>query len=157
MWCLINQSVDTLSMCLYYIFACFKAYECWHDNYFMYIYCMFLTIHWFLLSCVFVYICLCLYVSILYDCVLHDYHFSAWWLSTPNCYVQLWYIHVHNIDWFFCHDYLTHFVMYIHIIVHLIRLDTLIFFLFITLIIFSMLFIHLVYSSCLSCFLLAYV
>ena len=42
----------------------------------LYLYCMSLIIHWILLSCVFVYIFLCLYVSILYDCVLHDYLFS---------------------------------------------------------------------------------
>ena len=92
-----------------------------------YTYCMCLTIYWFLLSCVFVYICLCLYISILHDCVLHDYHFFAWLLSVLDCYDQLWYWHIDDIDWFTCHDYPARFDMYIYIIVYLICLDTLIF------------------------------
>ena len=92
-----------------------------------YIYWMCLTIYWFLLSCVFVYICLCLYISILNYCVLHDYYFFAWWLSMLDCYDQLWYWHVDNIDWFSCHDYPAHFDIYIYIIVYLICLDILIF------------------------------
>ena len=41
----------------------------------LHIYCMCLIIHWILLSWVFVYICLCLYVFVSYECMLHDYPF----------------------------------------------------------------------------------
>ena len=119
-----------------------------------YTYCMCLTIYWFLLSCVFVYICLCLYISILHDCVLHDYHFFcmiivyAWLLWSVMILTRWWYWLIH-LPWLSC----SFWYVYLHYCIS--YLSRYIDFLYCTLFwsFFIMLFILVVYLYCLACFL----
>ena len=71
MWCLINLLVDTPSLCLYCIFACFKAYECWHVDYLVYI----LHVPYYIL--ILVIMCACIYLLI-FVCICFVWLHVAW-------------------------------------------------------------------------------
>ena len=60
----------------------------------LYINCMYLTIYWFLLSSVFIYICLCLYIYVLYDYELHDYLFYTWCMLGYYVCLRYWHIDI---------------------------------------------------------------
>ena len=63
MWRLINRSMHILSWCLCDIFACFRACECWHGDYFVYIldvsYCILFLVIIFLY--IFAHVCIYLF------------------------------------------------------------------------------------------------
>ena len=95
-----------------------------------YIYCMCLIIYWFLLSCALVYICLYLYVYVLYDCMLHDYPFSLWCIFGYYCSLVILACWLHRLIFlptfaywlFLLFDYLTFLDMYILIFVYLVHI-----------------------------------
>ena len=71
MWRLINWLVDTPLLCLYYIFACFKAYDSWHVDYLVYI----LHVPYYIL--ILVIMCACIYLLI-FVCICFVWLHIAW-------------------------------------------------------------------------------
>ena len=102
MWHLINRLVDTFSLCLYCIFACFKVYECWHGDYFVYI------LH--VYSYIFAYVCVYLFCMTV-CCMITSFFFMLYvWLLLFFRDVS----HVDYIDWFSYLPFIvTHFVVWL--------------------------------------------
>ena len=81
MWCLINQSVHTLSWHLCDIFTCFRAPECWHCDYFLYTldvlyYILFLVIMFLYIFARFCIHLFCMIVCCMTTFLLHDAWFA---------------------------------------------------------------------------------
>ena len=79
MWRLINGSAHNLSWCLCDIFTCFKAPECWHRDYFVYIldalYCIVSSYH------VLVYIFSCWYKICMSVCCMTTFLLHGTWFG----------------------------------------------------------------------------
>ena len=97
MWHLINRLVDNPSLCLYCIFAWFKVYERWHDDYFVYIiHVPYYTLN-LVIICVRIYLLMyaCIYFAWL--CITGLPFFSLWCMFGYYCSLEMF---TYYIDWF---------------------------------------------------------
>ena len=119
MWCLINQSVHTLSWHLCDIFTCFRAPECWHCDYFLYTldvlyYILFLVIMFLYIFARFCIHLFCMIVCCMTTFLLHD----AWFAYLCGTHMHpLTLIHIawsalplYSTFWM----YLRHFLVFFH-------------------------------------------
>ena len=102
MWHLINRLVDTPSLCLYCIFTCFKAYECWHVDYLVYI----LHVPYYILILVIMYACIYLLIFV---CICFVWLHVVWfpfffmmhvWLLLFIGYIDMLIISIDSLTYF---------------------------------------------------------
>ena len=130
MWHLINRLVDTPSLCLYCIFSCFKVYECWHGDYFVYIlHVPYYTLN-LVIMCVRIYLLMFVSIYFIRLCVawlpfffLYDACLVVMFIcDTDMLTILIDSLACFSIWLFLLYDYLAFFDMYILIFVYLIHL-----------------------------------
>ena len=151
--------MNTLSLCLYCKFSCFKVYECWLDDYFMYI--LHVPYHTliFVIMCVYIYLLMFVCICFVWLCAawLPFFLYDAYLVVMFICDIDMLTTSIDslacfNIRLFLLYDYLALLDMYILIFIYLIHIgmiDSLY-------CILSCLSEHIVYScyipiSCLAC------
>ena len=102
MWRLINWLVDTPLLCLYCIFACFKAYECWHDDYLVYILhvCYYILILVIMCTSIYLLIFVCTYFVWLHAAWLPFFFMMHVWLLLFIGYIDMLIKSINSLTYF---------------------------------------------------------
>ena len=113
MWHLINRLVDTLSLCLYCIFACFKVYECWHGDYFVYIlHVPYYTLN-LVIMCIRIYLLMFTCICFVWLCVAWLPFFSLCCMFGYYCSLEMFHMLIISIDSLTCFCLVTLLVVWL--------------------------------------------
>ena len=163
MWRLINRLVDTPSLCLYCIFACFKTYEFWHHDYYVYIFHVpYYTLN-LVIMCVRIYLLMFVSICFIRLCVawlpFFFFMMHVWMLcsfATLTCWLhRLILLLALAYDSSCCMIILLSLTCMFSFLSISFVLAWLILFIVYYLVYLNILFILVIYLSCLSCFLLS--